>query len=227
MLKVDRHPGKARAVLHRRRHPVGEGRPSHRPAMLAAAGMRPMLGHLQRARFGQIEDLAGNRRSCHGRFRQGRAASLAGRRDVVLHLVRVIRPVQRLALVAGLPTRLATRFAPQAPGSPLRPRFFQSIARRRFAAVATGQSETALQLLYTLDKPLVLLLQQSVLLPKPGVLHLQPSDLLLGSLRRCTRRRAARRLGISHVPVDSFPKTRVNPLVTHNNQDNLGSYHYS
>ncbi len=59
VLKVDHHPGNARAVLHRRRHPVGERRPAHRPAMPAAPGMRPVPGHLQRTRLGQIEDLAG------------------------------------------------------------------------------------------------------------------------------------------------------------------------
>ncbi len=211
VLKVDRHPGNARAVLHRRRHPVGERRPGHRPAMPAALGMRPVLGHLQGARLGQIEHLAGDGRSRPGRVRKRRTASLAGSRDVILHPIRVIGAAQRLALVAGLATGLAARFAAQASGSPLRIRLPQPIARRRLAAVAAVEAETALQLLDALDEtrdllfqPRVLLPKPGIFLPKPGVLLLQAGDLLRGRFGRCSRRRAARRLGIAHVVVESF-----------------------
>ena len=243
VLQVDRHPGDARAVLHRRRYPVGERRPGHRPAMPAAPGMRPVLGHLQRTRLGQIEDLAGDRRSRLGRVRKRRTASLAGRRHVILHPIQVIGAAQRLALVAGLPTGLAARFAAQASGSPLRLRLLQPIARRRLAAVAAVEVETALQLLYALDEtrdllfqPRVLLPKPGVFLPKPGVLLFQVGDLLRGRFGRCSRRRAARRLGIAHVVVESFPEipvkplapmpnaTRLNPLAKNDKSDDLGSY---
>ena len=238
VLKVDRHACNARPVLHRCRHPLGERCTGQRAAMPAALGMRPVLGHLQRTRLGQVEDLAGVRHPCRGRRRQGRTASLAGSRNVVLHPVRVIRAAQRLALVAGLTARLAPRFAPLALGPPLGPRLLQPIARRRLGAVATAQSETAFQLLNTLDKTRVLFLQPRILLPKPGVLLLQASDLLLGTFGLCPRRRAARRLGIAHVVVESYSETSVNPLVSTPNwpclnplvqndkPDNLGSYHF-
>ena len=130
--------------------------------MPAALGMRTVLGHLQRTRLGQIEDLAGDRRSRLGRVRKRRTAPFAGRRHVVLYLIRMIGAAQRLALVAGLPTRLATRFAAQASGSPLRLRLLQPIARRRLAAVAAVEAKTALQLLDTLDETRDVLFQPCV-----------------------------------------------------------------
>ena len=221
MLKVDRHPGNARAVLHRRRHPAGEHRPGHRPAMPAALGMRTVLGHLQRTRLGQIEDLAGDRRSRPGRVRKRRTAPFAGRRHVVLHLIRMIGAAQRLALVAGLPTRLAARFAAQASGSPLRLRLLQPIDRGRLATVAALEAKAALQLLDTLDETRdllfqarVLLPQPSVLLPKSGVLLLQVGDLLRRGFGRRPRRRAVWRLGTAHVVVVSFLEMPVKPFAS-------------
>ena len=243
VLKIDRNPGNARAVLHRRRHPVGERRSRHRPATPAAPGMRSVLVHLQRTRLGKIEDLAGDRRSRLGRVRKRRTAPFAGRRHVVLHLIRVTGAAQCLALVAGLSTGLAARFAAQASGSPLRLRLLQPIARRRLATVAAVQAETALQPLDTLDKTRDLLFQARVLLPQPGVLFpklgvllLQASDLLRGRFGRSPRRRVARRLGIAHVVVESFSEIPVNPLAPvpseprpnslakHDKSDDLGSY---
>ena len=205
--------------------------------------MRPVLGHLQWARLGQIEDLAGDRRSRLGRVQKRRAASLAGSRHVVLHPIRVIAVAQRLALMAGLPAGLAARFAAQASGSPLRPRLLQPIARRRLATVAAVEAKTALQLLDALDEtrdllfqPRVLLPKPSVFLSKPGVLLFQMGDLLCGRFGRCPRRRAARRLGIAHAAVESFPEipvnpftpipteTRLNSLAQNDKSDDLGSY---
>ncbi len=127
---------------------------------------------------------------------------------MVLHPVRVIGAAQRLALVAGLPTGIAARFAAQASGSPLRIRLLQPIARRRLAAV---QAEAALQLLDALDKTRDLLFQARVLLPKPGVLLLRMGVFLRGRFGRCPRRRAVWRLGIAHVIVESFPDIPVKP----------------
>ena len=71
-------------------------------------------------------------------------------------------------LVARLTARLPTRLATKAPRATLTSRLLQTVARRRLAAIAAVQTETALQITYPL--------------PKPSVLQLKTRDLLSGSL---------------------------------------------
>ena len=233
------------AVLHRCRHPVGERRPRHRPAMPAALGMRPGARSppVGSARADRRPGM-GDRRSRLGRVQKRRAASLAGKPACGPSP----DPGDRggaaiLALMAGLPAGLAARFAAQASGSPLRPRLLQPIARRRLATVAAVEAKTTLQLLDALDEDarLALPAARSAAEAKRFPLEAGCSPLPDGrsSVRAfralIPRRRAARRLGIAHAAVESFPEipvnpftpipteTRLNSLAQNDKSDDLGS----
>ena len=78
-------------------------------------------------------------------------------------------------------------------------RLLQTVARRRLAAIAAVQTETALQITYPL--------------PKPSVLQLKTRDLLSGSLGPGHPQRV-KRFGTTHPKVDSFSNPRVNPPPT-------------
>ena len=206
MAKPNRHSRKTPAILNRTRYPLGERRPRHDPAPPAAARMTAMLRHFQRTRLRKVEYLTRYRRAHRSRSQKRRPAALAYLRNMVLHPVRGLNTAQRLALVARLTARLAARLAAKALCATLARRLLQTVARRRLAAIAAVQTETALQITYPL--------------PKPSVLQLKTRDLLSGSLGPGHPQRV-KRFGTTHPKVDSFSNPRVNPPP---NSDILGSY---
>ena len=197
MAKPNRHSRKTPAILNRTRYPLGERRSRHDPATPAAARMTAMLRHFQRTRLRKVEYLTRYRRAHRSRSQQRRPAALAHRRNMGLHPVRGLNTAQRLALVARLTLRLPTRLATKAPRATLTNRLLQTVARRRLAAIAAVQTETALQITYPL--------------PKPSVLQLKTRD--LPNQRLGPRHpQWVKRLGTTHPKVDSFSNPRVNPL---------------
>jgi hypothetical protein len=127
-----------RAVLHRRRDPVGESRACLRAAGGAAAAMRAVLGDDQRPRLRQIEHLPGD--VIRRRRRAQRLAALgADSRIMVDRGIGGFGAAQRLARMARL---TAARFTQAADPR----RLLQSVAGWRFAAVAAVQPKTAFQL---------------------------------------------------------------------------------
>ena len=74
--QVEDPGGDPRPVLHRGRHPRGEGRLGRCPTLRAPTAVGAVLGDLQGLGLGQVEDLSGavGRRRLRG---QGRAATLA------------------------------------------------------------------------------------------------------------------------------------------------------
>ena len=158
--------------------------------------MTAMLRHFQRTRLRKVEYLTRDRRAHRSRSQQRRPAALAYLRNMVLHPVRGLNTAQGLALVARLTARLAARLATKAPRATLTRRLLQTVARRRLAAIAAVQTETALQITYPL--------------PKPSVLQLKTRDLLSGSLGPGHPQRV-KRFGTTHPKVDSFSNPCVNP----------------
>ena len=129
-------------VLHRRRNAFGKQARGLRAAFATAAAMGAMLRDDQGLGLGKIEDLAGAVPGSHG-LGQRRTAMRAGLGIMINGGVGIGDLTQGLAFVALLPARLATRRLAQAsrPG-----RLFQSVARRRLAAVRAVQAKPALQL---------------------------------------------------------------------------------
>ena len=220
MTEPDRNARKTQAILNRTRYAIGKRRPRHSPATPAATRMAAMLRHFQRTRLRKVEYLTRYRRAHKRRSQKRRPAAPARRWNMVLHTVRARRPAQRPALVARLTARLAIRLATKALCAALRRRLLQTVARRRLAAIAAVQTETALQLTYPLPKPRGLLPKRGVLLPKPSGLQLKTRDLLSGSLGP-GHPQWVKRLGTTHPKVDSFFVPTVNPI---NKSDILGSY---
>src|ERR1700683_4860978 len=115
-------------------------------ARLCATGgtfaiVRPMFGHDERLRLGQIKHLTGA--MANARFRvEAHAAHRTGRRIMIDDFVGISDLSQGLAFVTLLPTRfLAGPFAQTRHPR----RLLQPIARRRLAAVRTVPSEPALK----------------------------------------------------------------------------------
>jgi hypothetical protein len=130
------------AILHRRRHPIGEACPRLGSARRATAIVRPVFGDDQRLRFGQIEDLPRDVASGH-RLGHWRTAPGAGRRVMIDHRIGRLGSAQCLARMSLLSARLLAGAFPQAVGPG---RLHQPVARWRLAAVAAVQPEPALQL---------------------------------------------------------------------------------
>ena len=103
--------------------------------------MRAMFGDDQRLGLRQIEHLSRCVTGARVR-RQRRAAFGAGRGKMIFDLVGFGDLPQRLALVALLPARFSLGFLAQTAHAR---RLFQSIARRRLAAVGTVQADLALK----------------------------------------------------------------------------------
>src|SRR5208282_5828833 len=130
------------AVLHRGGDVFGEGRLRLLAASLANAGVGAVLGDHDGLGFRQVEDLTRvEARRC--RLIQRSAASAAGLRKMVDGGVGVFGSAQRLTGMALLSARLfAGRFAQ---ASRARGFLVQSVAGRRFAAVAAVQAKAAFQ----------------------------------------------------------------------------------
>jgi len=139
--QIDHECRDPRAVLHRCVDPVGKPRTRMRPAAGAPAVMSAMFGDDEGRRLGQIEDLAGTVASGHFQ-RHGRTAGRAGWRKVIDGLVGLGDLEQRFSFMAFLSARRPSRWLART----LDPRrLFEPVARRRFAAVGTVQSEPALK----------------------------------------------------------------------------------
>jgi hypothetical protein len=132
------------AVLHRCVDTVWKLRARRCTAGLTMAIMRPMFGHDDRLRLGQIKHL-----SCamaHAGFRiKTHTAGRTGRRVMIDDFIGNGGSLQGLAFVTLLPARFLAR--PLAQGRHPR-RFLEPIARRWLAAVRTVQSKPTLKFGY-------------------------------------------------------------------------------
>jgi hypothetical protein len=132
------------AVLHGGRDPVGKPRSGELTAVPTPTGVGAMLGHYQRLRLGEIEDLPGA--VLGGRIRgQVRTAACAMARVMIEGDVRLGHLTQGLALVPGLSARFLARGLPQT-GRPRR--LLEPIAGWRLPAVPAVEPPLALQLRY-------------------------------------------------------------------------------
>ncbi len=138
-MQIDGRRAQTLAILRRRLHACGKGRPRAPAAAGAGIDGPPMLGDFDPLRR-QVEDLARLRFPRH-RKREAGAAMAAGARLVQHDPVRIGDPLERIALVARLPAaRLAGRFAQARRLLP------QAVARRRLRTRRTVEAKPALQI---------------------------------------------------------------------------------